>query len=175
MTIAPAGCLSLNQELLRTSLAACSTFQDLVGANSATAALTKIYHEGLPPPEGDEYTLAELRRYYPFAWVGQSADEGFVKDARGDGQFFVESGTLWLHIRREVPESLELDQAAADLEWKNIVGTIIDELCTLAGQGNYLCFHRVTVAGLYRNTRDAYSAQGQCQAVDLEFTWGPAQ
>jgi hypothetical protein len=174
MTVVPAGSLSLNEQLLRNTLAASATFQTLVGATSAAGALTNIHYEGLPPPAGDEYTDVELAEYHPFAFVSAAVPQGFQAraDAVGIGKWFSQSGTLWVHLRRFVPSDLLVDKAQADLDWTNILGQIIDELCELAGRSEYLDFHTITLVGWWRNPRDEYATQGQIQAADIELAWG---
>lgn len=174
MSIVPEGCLSQSLQLARETLAASEAFQAFVGCEDAASALDRIYFEGFPQPEGDEYTIGERELYYPGAFVSSAVNQSlsFRADAVGIGEFYVLSGNLFIVLRRVVPVALEYDEAQADLDWENVLGKILGDLFRLGGRGDYLAFTKGN-ATWYRNSKNAYSAQGQIQSCDIELSWGP--
>lgn len=173
----PAGSLSLAQEYLRATVAASATFQALVGADSAAEAIERIYHNGLPKPaNGQTHTKAELQAYRPYGVVYTTEKQGFSRSVESvSGHFdFAESGQLTLKLVRESPDSAGDDPtAAANLDWTNLIGQIIDEMCDLAGLADYLAFHTISlVEGPYWPQHPKLiETQGLWQGVELLVQW----
>jgi len=172
----PAGGMSLAQEYLRTALADCSTFQAWVGAADQAEALARIYHEALPAPaNGNEYTLAELQAYRPFALIWTSEQNGYSKRRLAVGTW-AESGRIMIRLEEDVDPQIANDPAEVARRFRNTIGQIIDELCALTDPGaGYLVFHTVTVeAGPIRTEEDEARTLGDAQAVELSVEYGSA-
>jgi hypothetical protein len=176
MPTTPAGAISLPEKYLADSLAACATFQTLVGAADATEALTRIHFEGLPPPaNGDTYTAAEFEEYFPYALIYTPPEGGFSKhaDARGDDGAleFLGAGQIHIEIMRQIPAAIADDRAEVDRTFKNIVGTIVDELCDLSGQDTYFEFMHIAGVGPYRFHPDRAPTEGDGQGYELAVSY----
>ena len=176
---APHGCISKAQEFLRTTIANSATFQTLVGAGDAATALASIYHEALPPPAGNatEPALAELQCYRPVAcgWTNEE-EGGCIKSlqsisTRSD---FREAGQLFAFSEEDVPIGIANDPSEVDLQFKNTVGQIIDDVCLLAGQAGYLAFNQIASSGPFRTHENAVKTEGDAQSMLLRFDWGAA-
>jgi hypothetical protein len=172
----PAGCLSLAQENLRVTLADAAAFRTWCGAADRAAALLRIYHEGLPAPQtGDTFTREELQQYRPYAVVFTQEQAGLTKtlDSIGTHYQFAAQGRLKVRLYQNCPAGFR-DQPTSDanLEWKNTVGAIIDDLCELAGQPGYLSFDEIRIdAGPYWSHPQLVPAEGIWQGVELGMAW----
>ena len=168
--VTAAGTLSLIEDVLRDTLADSAAFRTMCKAAGRTAALAKIHLERLPAPADDAqtYTLAEMQEYWAYAIIATDTEEGAVWRRDAASSWLVDA-TLWLMIGREVPDGY--DDAQADLEFKNYVGQILDELCDLADAGEaggvaYLQFLSAEiVAGPFRSLEDDRPGKGEEQAV----------
>lgn len=171
----PLGGISLAQEHLRTMLAACASFRALCEVSTPSAALAKIHPEGLPEPANKvAYTVEELVGYRPHAIVYTDERGGFEKTAESFGNFDA-AGRLKLRLERNCPATLDDEPTSeANLEWKNIVGQIIDELCTLsaAAASGHLAFRRIAVDyGPFWNAPQTVEDEGSWQGVELGIDW----
>ncbi len=160
----PAGCLSLAQEYLRATLAASSNWQAAVGAQDADGALGRIYHEGLPAPSDRKaYTLQELMGLRPYAVVWTAEESGFTRSYESSDSFD-DSGQLRIRIERNSPDNLNDEPTSdANVQFRNLIGQIIDDLCDLRGGAGYLAFLTITLQEWHRS-----------DPVDAE-TWGVTQ
>lgn len=136
MAVTPEGRLSLPLHYLRNTLAASSTFQSLVGAVSAAAALEFIYYgsatdESEPPPRCIVRHLA-----------GEMAER--VSNTSWSG-----SGPLMLLFTLENPTDEQAEGYGEKyLYVSNQLGSIIDEMLELArnpGAGPYLDLTNVSL------------------------------
>ena len=175
---AASGPISIAQEALRTTLAACSAFRTWVSADDATAALKRIHHFTLPTPaagEGGEYELLELKALRPYAVCFTAARQGFRYGlaAVGNGFEFRGSGRLELRLVQNAPHGILEPTAEADLLFRNTIGDILDDMCELAGTGGYLAFNNIAIEdGPYWPGAAQRTAQGLWQAVELSLDWG---
>ncbi len=177
----PSGSISLAQENLRQTLSNVSAWQALCGAPDdpldQAAALAKIYHEGLPKPADDKpvHSREELIALRPYAVVFLPEGSGFrrIQDAISDSFEFQSMGAMRLRLYRNCPESFDSEPSGeANLDWKNVIGNIIDGLCALAGQADYLAFDQIgIVAGPYWGHPQDVPTLGVWQGVELELTW----
>ncbi len=174
---APAGSISLAQEHLRTMLADCDAFRTWAGAADQAEALERIHHEGLPAPanHADVFTLAELQAYRPYAVVYTGEENGFSRtlDAAGGDFSFASSGQLKLRLYQDAPESCGDEPSSdANLQFKNAIGQILDDLCELAGQPGYLAFNQITLDnGPYWAHPNSAPTEGVWQGVEIGIQW----
>jgi hypothetical protein len=170
-----AGCLNLAQERLRTTLADVAAFRTFCGVATQGAALARIHHEGLPKAAGESYTLAEMQAYRPYAFIWTDDSQGFTKQhaAGGVSHWFRAAGRLHVILVREVPAALIDNEPAADFDFKNHLGLILDGLGELAGQPGYLAISRMSVLRVLEwNDRDAQPTEGISQGCEIEIAWG---
>jgi hypothetical protein len=173
---APAGCISLVQNTLRTTLADSTNFRTLVGASDQAGALARIYQESLPAPAaGATYSLTDWTTLRPYAIVATDQHNGIRKShvSTSAGFDFLDSGRLWL-LLAQAPAA-GVTAAEADLRWKNAVGSIMDELCGKAGQPGYLAIEAIELALWGRNTHEDAAGEGEEQIAILSIEWGNAQ
>jgi hypothetical protein len=179
----PLGPISLAQELLRASLAACKYFQTFCGVDSSAEALLRIWHEGLPPPAnfGDRYTLDELAKLRPYCVIYTDEQAGFSMrhDSTDDHFRYRPSGVLIARFERALPKDVHNDFAEADRRLRNLAGQIMftDDadnpgLADLAGQGGYLAIEKMTFSGIYHTPEEEIPAMGQAQAFYIDVEWG---
>lgn len=176
MSIAPAGSISLAQENFRVTIADTATFRQLVEAADRAAALEHLYHDGLPEPaNGTEYTKEEIQDYRPWGIVFTDDHRGFRRRKVSTGGFR-SSGRLRLRLCRECPNpTADGPNSEAVLEWKNIVGQIIAELCSLAvaGDSEHLAFDEIALDyGPFASAPELAAAQGVWQGAELSVAWG---
>lgn len=171
----PAGCLSLAQEYLRQTLAACATFQTLCNLDNAAHAAERIYHEGLPEPgEGDTHTLQELQSLRPYAIVYTAEESGFTRtyEATGTRFEFDDHGRLMIRLERDSPDNAN-DQPTtpANLDWRNVIGEIIDDLCKLAGTPGYLACQTIGLVEFNWSQQTVAKTLGIYQEALLLVQW----
>ncbi len=174
----PAGCLSLAQAALETTLADCAAFRALTDpAMDQAGALARIYQEGLPrPASGRTHTLAEFTTYRPYAIIWTDPERGFIATAEAasaDGTDFLDAGRLILEIERTATDVANDEPSSEDnLTWRNAIGQVIDNLKGLAGQGGYLCITSIELEeGTYWNPPSLAKTHGVFQGVKLAITW----
>jgi len=167
--------MSLAQEYCANLLASTDSFQSLVDVSTVADALDSIYHEDLPDPaDNGIYTRNELEEYRPYALIRSGEGPAFeriaVASASGGAQSFDQAGTFEIKLIRSVPPRLLDHKAAADQEWKNIVGLILDQMCANGGTNHtYLSPSRVTVQqAIWRNRLDEVDDIGEYQGAILE-------
>jgi len=168
--------LSLAQEGLRVMLSDCATFRLLCEADNREEALARLHHEGLPAPAGgSEHTITELETYRPYGVIYTDERNGFKRTRVSTGAF-ASSGRLKLRLYRSCPDAYEDEPTSdANLDWKNIIGAIIAELCALAiaGGPEHLAFDDIAVDfGPYWSGPELAPTQGVWQAVELGIGWG---
>jgi hypothetical protein len=181
--------LFASQQLLANTLADCSEFRNLVGVSSHSAALAKIWHEALPPPANgkDNYTLAELQAYRPFALIFTNDPQGPLsnRQAASPGAYF-DSGTLRVLFEVDVPAEFKNEPLLLDHLIKQAIGRIIarpsDEASTFNGLRNlfhattsdysYLAGDSVTFRGYHRSSQKEQPGQGDFVFAFLDVTYG---
>lgn len=170
---APSGGPSLALDYLKTTLANSAAFQTLVGAEDATEAKASIYLHSLPvPADANQYTLAELTGYRPYALLWTTRYEG-AHEASDSAHRFRENGAMSMQIEQDVASAITTNNAEVELRWENTIGNIIGELFDLAGQAGYLAITRISANdGLHRTHPDQYATLGDSQWADLEVEWG---
>ncbi len=176
----PAGCISEAQEVLRRTLADCPRWREFCAAPGRAAARARIHHEKLPDPaSGGIYTTAELASYRPYAIVSTAETGGLVRsyESTGASAHFDTAGVLWLLIGTGIDSTLSVQEQ--DRQFKNLIGTLIDELCDLCGRADveeYLFFRRIRLAmGPFRFDEANNPAQGEEIAAMIDVEWGAGQ
>jgi hypothetical protein len=172
-----AGCISLAEEYLRTTLADCAAFRVFVGAAGPSQARERIHLDTLPAPDGgaDEHPLSELQELRPFAIVYTAEVDGLraTADAVSDAREFHYGGRLGIHLERDVPPEIAGDPQEVSRTFKNAVGQIIDGLAALAGTAGYLDSQTISLsAGPLRAHPDNYPTEGDHQWAIVEIEWG---
>jgi hypothetical protein len=177
MPTTPAGSMSLTEATLAASLAACASVRTWMVVADAAAAAEKIHLEGLPLPASAEqgYSREELEALRPYIVIFTAEKMGFTyeQNAVSEHLEYTRRGRLVVRLVQNAPEGYDDEPtSAANLMWRNTIGTICDELCTLSGQAGYLAFRRLAVTdGPYWSHPTAVPAQGMWQGVDLEIEW----
>ncbi len=174
----PAGSLMLAQGNLRALLSNSATLQTWTSTANPTAALARIYHDGLPKPGSNapRHTLAELQALRPYAIIWTDTEKGYgrTQDGYGAGPHLgAESGRLMIELVQDVPLAIADDIAEADLQWKNTIGQILDDLVTLIATGTYLLVNSLSIdEGPYRYEAAKQSEMGDAQGVEIGVGWG---
>lgn len=167
------------QNTARATLAACATFQTLVGAANATEALERIYHDAWPLPESmrAEHTSAELTALRPCAIVYTEDNQGWVveRDAMGNEDCWNAYGQIHFVIDRNVPSEDAYLPSKVDTDFREIIGDIASEIIGLSETAPYLAANRIVVSGPYRTQIKELKDIGDAQRAELIVSWGPAR
>ena len=146
MTVTPSGMLSLPLNYLKLTLAASSTFQAMVSAADAAAALAFIH-----PVQTDEQP--------PFAVLDWDPGWRRTAIAGGSRNVFQQDGTLTLLLRAMIDG--EHDEEEAAYTFINDVGDIIADMEELAGTAGFLNITTISITdGPSRPTADEVTALG---------------
>ncbi len=171
----PAGSLALSKAALARTLADCPTFRTWTSTLTHAQAQAKIYPEGLPEPANkNEYTLAEITGYRPYAMLFMADAMGFSIDV---GPVPTASGVLKIALEENVDSAVGSDpSSAANASFENTLSQIIDELADRSGLGElnqYLDIHRITVeSGPYWSRGEDRDASGFYIGATLSITRG---
>ena len=164
------------EDYLRVSLAACAAWQSECGAADAAEALEHVYIDGLPnPAKGAAHTRGELEGLRPYALVFMPERDPYTArtDAVSDHFEFQGSGQLTLRIVRSSPDQVgDSPSHDANQTFKNLIATVIDQLCDLAGVAGYLAFHTISVvSGPYWPDKADIETWGLFQEIDILVQW----
>jgi len=171
------GALTTVEETARHTLADCEAWRELTATvGNERSSLARIHTDALPPPpdEAEAYNREQVEGLRPYALLWLAADGGFrrhivAKDTRNR---FSDSGEVRVKICATVPSELAGDPAEADRQFKNSIGTIINQLCDLAGQAGYLDFTELELtAGPWRNGDEEALAEGDVIGCDMSLLW----
>lgn len=161
------GNLSLRESHLAAGLADCPAFQALVGAADTAAAAEFIFFDRvLPERSAGEYSLEELVASRPNAciWTENCRTAG---DGRGGTGWSVQhSAELRIALCRNVPA--EDEEVDIDADWKNTVGSILDELAARAGRPDFLAAEYSLEHGDFGRVHPDYAiAEGDHQVARI--------
>lgn len=161
------------QILLRTTLAASAAFQSLVGAGNAAGAEARIYHDSFPRPlsGGVAHTLAEITALRPCAIV-YTEDFITAADSMGDQSCWHQEGILHAIIFRNVPLADKDNPSKVDVDFRVIMGDIIQDLIELSQTAGYLTSRKFRPIGPHRTANEDLNAIGDAQAYELQIEWG---
>ena len=181
------GDIATAKELLRTSLANCTAFRTWDGNDwTVDQAKARIYLDSLPPPARDsqDYTLAELEAYHPFAIVAEPDFDQQVRWMASASNFdaFVCSGVLLVMFFRTVPDDVLDDLPSAQREMDNFIGQLVRSndrnspgLLELSGQAGYLRIYEIASTYSSFTHPDERPAIGDEQRHGLVVRWGLTQ
>lgn len=164
------------QEVMRSTLSASTSFQTMVGAANAAAALARIYHDEIPKPASGQqsHSLVEMIAIRPCAIIYTQVGQGgwrADRDAMGNGCWNY-SGTLVVVLMRNVPEADKDDLSKVDTDFRTTVGEIIEDLIDLNETASYLTMDRIDAMGPYRTELKELKAIGDAQSYELVIGWG---
>lgn len=170
------GGITLAEENLARTLAACARFQTWCGVASAGLALARIYFDALPLPENDKSAMArdQIVGLRPFALISTNPQNGYSRGRVGT-QTYAEAGSLMVVLEENVPLALAADDAAAARAFKNTLGVILGELLELAYDATYLAIDQLTLNGPVRCHPDDVVGEGDHQFAGLAVNFGVGQ
>lgn len=164
------------QEVMRTTLAASTAFQAMVGAASSAEALDRIYHDELPKPASGQqaHSLVEMNELRPCAIVYTQVGQGgwrADRDAMGNGCWNY-SGSIIVVLMRNVPEVDQDDLSKVDTDFRTIAGNVVQDLIGLNETAGHLTMERIDAMGPYRTAMADLKAIGDAQSYELIVGWG---
>lgn len=149
----------------RALLAASTTFQTLVGADDATAALESIFRAGMTP---------DVAGSRPFALLMQGSQRNLSQNSSSG---YANHGSLYLHLEVDVPDDHLGETAAkweaAELWFFGQLGNILNEMLALSQAGGYLAVReaQAIVAGV-RPDKTQRETDGDFFWARWELLWG---
>lgn len=181
-----AGVIALNEDLLATTLANCTTVQTFLGAANATEALARIYFGALDQPAdgADAHTAAELASLRPFVLLWTDEQAGIQLDfsslGGADGWHLRPTRGV-ITCRFEVAAGSGTPQEEERIV-KNAVGKMAQSgdnanpgLVELAGRPGYMAISRLVIRGPWRSDEDEVPHIGDFWAARFDVEWGIAQ
>lgn len=131
------GAISVPLESLRTLISESSTFQTWVNAEDETAALDRVFVEGVPGvDENDKDLLVSLR---PFALV--------TFDTVGDSLLSFFGGTLLMMFESDISEENLKDHRDAAYEFTNNVGAVVVDVRNASYEAGKLFIRTIEAVG----------------------------
>lgn len=131
MSTTPSGLWARPAALLATMLSTLEPFQAFAGVETASAALARVYHEGMAEPEDEEtgeYTLTEIQALRPCAIIGSPEADGWDA-ARVAEECFVDHGRIVVCFVKSVSSNAHGLPTADDIvAFKNAVGPILGKV-----------------------------------------------
>lgn len=156
----PAGIFSLPLSYLRATIAGSSSFQTLVGALNAAAALSSIYYVSAPGGTSPPYAVVD--------W-GRSARWTSGRD--GVRNWFDSEGELLVLLRAAVSDGTDSAQGDDALAFMNTAGAIASELLELTGQPGYLDVTTLEHGQPERPTEDLARQVGDFHQILFTVRW----
>ncbi len=181
MTTTASGVITVQEELLRDTLAACTAFQTWVGASTAAEAKDHIYLEALPLDlDWADYMECErIKARRPFAMIWTADADGLQVRSIASPHGTTVSGTMYIRLEGNVDPAVQEDYAEVDRLFKNTIGNIIQSgngsspgMVELAGTAGYRDFDTITVKGWTRTHKDQRPTLGDAQMCEIEIRWG---
>ena len=189
------GGIALAERRLATTLADCTEFRTLVGAEDAEEALARIYFTDIPrPAEGQtDYTREQLVALRPFAVIQTDLRRGYRFRNVAAYTNFVDGGELRLLIEANLDNllvdgeeagALLGDDAEALRRFGNVIGKILqrdaDDAEEFRGvldlahspDGDYLAIESGHLDGPFRSDRKEATDEGDHLFAILHFDWG---
>jgi hypothetical protein len=168
------------------TLAHCTAFQQLLGVDTAAAALARIHFHECPKPAGEAYTLAEITAMRPFALIYTVFPYGYAY--RKVASFaWDDAGTIAIEIEWSIPLEIAGDEAAISRTFLNSLGRIIraqenesdadrgllDLFDTETTDGScHLSGTEVRVVDVLRSSAEHVATDGDAIKAILLIEWG---
>lgn len=180
---AAVGGLSISKAALQSQLSKCARFQAFASNTavplSEANALLRVHLDGHPFPTDEngnikeEYTDTELAGIRPFAMIFSDPRLGYTLQAVGAPTACVESGKLYIHFEKDIPEALWKTPDAVNRLWDNDMGVIMRQLMDLKTTDGMLQIdNNIQVNGPIFSREAQIVAQGNfCYAL-MTVTWG---
>jgi hypothetical protein len=174
----PIGEISLAEENLRITLAACARVLTWLNVSSSAAALERIFPCGVPAPpvtvdgvQPDAYTVDEITSLRPFILVWSDENNGLVLSREAAPATIDASGMLYAAFEMNVLPELRPHAAALDRQFKNDIGVIGAQLLQFY-QGPYLIADKVHIQGPWRVHPDDEEGQGDHLVATMKILYG---
>lgn len=129
--------LSVPIDNLRGLISESSTFQAWVNADDATAALDRVYVEGVPG--ADDYEDIDISSLRPFAMV--------TLDSSADGLIQYFGGSLQMMFESDISEENRKNFKDASYEFTNTVGGILQDIRNASYGGGKLFIRTIESIG----------------------------
>lgn len=178
-----AGGMSIAEQLLALSLAACTQVQADTNSADADEALTHVYFDAVTPPQDrNSYSAEELTDLRPFYIVATHPAESGYSWNRIGAESWDDSGNLILIIQYPVPGEMADDNQALMRWFKNRLGNILRPdpdvftnyvgLSDLAHQPGYLAATGFKLGILGRADQKVLATEGDFVMATLNVSWG---
>lgn len=172
------GEISLAEENLRVTLAACARVQSWLNVSGSAQALERIFPCGLPPPpladdgtQPDSYTAEGVAALRPFVMVWSDENNGSRLARVAHPNTIDAAGMLYAAFEMNVPPELRGFAAALDRKFKNDLGVIGTELLTFS-TGPYLVADKLHIQGPWRVHPDDEESQGDHLLATMQILYG---
>jgi len=170
------GAISLPEDYLAATIAACARWISMTGSADATAARERVYFDSLPPPPNDAeaYTGEQLDELRPFVMIFSDEDTGVMFDhSATDTSFnFKGSGRIKGLIEDRVDPTIAHDPQEVFRRFKNAVGMLVLQLLDKAGQPGYLAIRSIVMQGPLRCHEDIVKDEGDHVQYRFTIDWG---
>lgn len=128
-------------------LADCPAFRTFTGAANATAAKARIHVHVTPEAaSGEVLSSSEWNAQNPLCLI-VSPESDRVWRRVGTGPAWSLTQRQVLLFRRAVPAGSPTEEQDQDFAFMDLVGLVIDEFCSRAGQPSFATFDQVTSQG----------------------------
>ena len=174
------GIFSRNKNRLRDTLAACYYFQRWTADTWTEAeAKERIYLDALPPPpDGQAYTLDQMKGLRPFALIYQT---GVNIEVNAEPGGFKVRGTLTIVLEQNVPDNISGDPGEIDRQFDNFLSDVVFtgndsqpgllDLSKIAEQG-YTKMATLESDGPARTVEARLNDVGDASQYLLHISWG---
>lgn len=161
------------QELLRVTLSYSNGFQLFCGTGNRVEALGRVYHDGLPHPTSDAYTVTELLALRPCALISTELfTTTKLATLEGGTDCWTDSGQLRVSFFRTVPTSIANDLAAADTTMRVLIDAVIADLRAMSETAGRLASTHIQATQPQRIAEEEVKDYGDEQRMDIMITWG---
>ena len=162
MAVEPSGSLSLAEEAAADLLANLGAVQSFLGVGTAEAAKAKLYNDAV---------ATDAVRPYGLYYLDPEGAPGFEMESIAPYQWD-QRGIIRVVLERAVPEAYESNVKSAEMDLKNHIGAILDDMREAAGNSGYLNVMRAQVFGPWRFDQDwEETLLGKIQAFGLALYW----
>lgn len=143
---AGATCWTEIEDVLRLSIANSAKFQEWTSTASEAAALARIYLEAVPRPAGKEsFTAAEAAALLPLALIMDAENEPFIYNRATQGAFQSYEASSAKSVRFIASLNPANPEQEEIRKFKNIVGTIIEQVNAQGGDDNRMDHFQVSL------------------------------